>query len=75
MMHGSLDASQDATSANRIDYKLSGQLIIKAQLNDDIRKMLIHNEDLTVNGKKNTRFRHRYQTCDSYVFDNMHNIV
>jgi len=32
--------------------KLSGQLIIKAQLGDDIRKMMIHNEDLTLNGKK-----------------------
>ena len=31
--------------------KLSGQLIIKAQLGDDIRKMMIHNEDLTLNGK------------------------
>lgn len=29
----------------------SGQLIIKAQLGDDIRKMMIHNEDLTLNGK------------------------
>ncbi|CAF2405130.1 unnamed protein product [Rotaria sp. Silwood2] len=29
--------------------KLSGQLIIKAQLGDDIRKMMIHNEDLTLN--------------------------
>jgi hypothetical protein len=34
--------------------KLSGQLIIKAQLGDDIRKMMIHNEDLTLNGKKNS---------------------
>ncbi|CAF1026452.1 unnamed protein product [Adineta ricciae] len=31
------------------DDKLSGQLIIKAQLADDIRKMMIHNEDLTLN--------------------------
>lgn len=31
--------------------KLSGQLIIKVQLGDDIRKMMIHNEDLTLNGK------------------------
>jgi hypothetical protein len=29
--------------------KLSGQLTIKAQLGDDIRKMMIHNEDLTLN--------------------------
>jgi len=29
--------------------KLSGQLIIKVQLGDDIRKMMIHNEDLTLN--------------------------
>jgi len=33
--------------------KLSGQLVIKAQLGDDIRKMMIHNEDLTFNGNKN----------------------
>jgi hypothetical protein len=32
------------------DDKLSGQLIIKVQLGDDIRKMMIHNEDLTLNG-------------------------
>ncbi len=32
--------------------KLSGQLTIKAQLGDDIRKMMIHNEDLTLNGKE-----------------------
>lgn len=32
--------------------KLSGKLIIKAQLGDDIRKMMIHNEDLTLNGKR-----------------------
>lgn len=31
--------------------KLSGQLIIKAQLGDDIRKIMIHNEDLTLNGE------------------------
>lgn len=31
--------------------KLSGKLIIKVQLGDDIRKILIHNEDLTLNGK------------------------
>jgi len=35
------------TTANG-DQK-SGQLIIKAQLGDDIRKMMIHNEDLTLN--------------------------
>jgi hypothetical protein len=41
------------TSSTAIDgNKLSGQLIIKAQLGDDIRKMMIHNEDLTLNGKK-----------------------
>ncbi len=34
--------------------QLSGQLIIKAQLGDDIRKMMIHNEDLTLNGKEST---------------------
>ena len=31
--------------------ELSGKLIIKAQLGDDIRKMMIHNEDLTLNGR------------------------
>ena len=29
----------------------SGQLVIKAQLGEDIRKVMIHNEDLTLNGK------------------------
>jgi len=38
-------SSSTATSSD----KLSGQLIIKAQLGDDIRKMMIHNEDLTLN--------------------------
>ncbi|UJR21167.1 hypothetical protein I4U23_024265 [Adineta vaga] len=36
-------------SATMNDDKLSDQLIIKAQLGDDIRKMMIHNEDLTLN--------------------------
>ncbi len=41
-----------STGTNAINGdKLSGQLIIKAQLGDDIRKMMIHNEDLTLNGK------------------------
>jgi hypothetical protein len=40
-----------STAAHNGADKLSGQLIIKAQLGDDIRKMMIHNEDLTLNGK------------------------
>ena len=31
--------------------KHSDQLIIKAQLGDDIRKLMINNEDLTLNGE------------------------
>ncbi|CAF0926299.1 unnamed protein product [Adineta steineri] len=38
-----------ASSTTMNDDKISDQLIIKAQLGDDIRKMMIHNEDLTLN--------------------------
>ncbi|CAF0838569.1 unnamed protein product [Adineta ricciae] len=38
-----------STCATMNNDKLSGQLIIKAQLADDIRKMMINNEDLTLN--------------------------
>ena len=46
-MNGSTSSPLPTTSSD----KLSGQLIIKAQLGDDVRKMMIHNEDLTLNGK------------------------
>lgn len=47
----SLTNTPPPVSTNAInDDKLSGKLIIKAQLGDDIRKMMIHNEDLTLNG-------------------------
>jgi hypothetical protein len=46
-MNGSTNTPPPTTSSD----KLSGQLIIKAQLGDDIRKIMIHNEDLTLNGK------------------------
>jgi hypothetical protein len=53
-MNSSASTPPPSTSAaahhNGAD-KLSGQLIIKAQLGDDIRKMMIYNEDLTLNGK------------------------
>lgn len=39
----------NSTMASINGDKLSGQLIIKAQLGDDIRKMMIHNEELTLN--------------------------
>ncbi|CAF0928983.1 unnamed protein product [Rotaria sp. Silwood1] len=45
-MNGSTNAPLSTTPSSD---KLSGQLIIKAQLGDDIRKMMIHNEDLTLN--------------------------
>jgi hypothetical protein len=49
----SLTSTPPPTSSTAMNgEKLSGQLIIKAQLGDDIRKMMIHNEDLTLNGKK-----------------------
>jgi hypothetical protein len=44
-MNGSTNTPPPTTSSD----KLSGQLIIKAQLGDDIRKIMIHNEDLTLN--------------------------
>jgi len=48
----SLTSTPPPTSSTAMNgEKLSGQLIIKAQLDDDIRKMMIHNEDLTLNGK------------------------
>ncbi len=48
----SLTSTPPPTSSTAMNgEKLSGQLIIKAQLGDDIRKMMIHNEDLTFNGK------------------------
>ncbi len=49
-MNGSTSTPPSTSTANSSD-KLSGQLIIKAQLGDDIRKIMIHNEDLTLNGK------------------------
>ncbi|CAF4034856.1 unnamed protein product, partial [Rotaria magnacalcarata] len=46
----SLTSTPPPISSNAIgDDKNSGKLIIKAQLGDDIRKMMIHNEDLTLN--------------------------
>lgn len=43
-------ATPPPTGATTVNgEKNSGQLIIKAQLGDDIRKMMIHNEDLTLN--------------------------
>lgn len=53
------DAPPQAPSVTANADKLSGQLIIKAQLGDDIRKMMIHNEDLTLNGKSNCAVRAR----------------
>ncbi|CAM4895953.1 unnamed protein product [Rotaria socialis] len=45
-----LTSTPPPISSNAIDDdKNSGKLIIKAQLGDDIRKMMIHNEDLTLN--------------------------
>ena len=50
-MNSSTSTPPPSTAAHNGGDKLSGQLIIKAQLGDDIRKMMIHNEDLTLNGK------------------------
>lgn len=51
-MNGSTSTPPPTSSSTAMSSdKLSGQLIIKAQLGDDIRKMMIHNEDLTLNGK------------------------
>ncbi len=50
-MNGSTNTPPPSSSTAASSDKLSGQLIIKAQLGDDIRKMMIHNEDLTLNGK------------------------
>jgi hypothetical protein len=63
-MNGSTNSPPPTTSSD----KLSGQLIIKAQLGDDIRKMMIHNEDLTLNGKYlHFIFQHKtlilFRTC------------
>jgi len=53
-MNGSTNTPPPTSSSTaQSSDKLSGQLIIKAQLGDDIRKMMIHNEDLTLNGKSN----------------------
>ena len=40
-----LDCPSNKTMANQLD--LSGKLIIKVQLGDDIRRIPIHNEDIT----------------------------
>lgn len=50
-MNGSLNAPAMASPTNSSGDNLSGKLIIKAQLGDDIRKIMIHNEDLTLNGR------------------------
>ena len=49
-MNSSTSTPPPSSSTAMNDDKLSGQLIIKVQLDDDIRKMMIHNEDLTLNG-------------------------
>ena len=51
-----INAPASTSSIVMNEDKRSGQLIIKAQLGNDIRKMMIHNEDLTLNGKKNIIF-------------------
>lgn len=48
-MNGSTGTPPPTSSTTASSDKLSGQLIIKAQLGDDIRKIMIHNEDLTFN--------------------------
>jgi hypothetical protein len=50
-MNSSTSTPPPTSSTTMNGDKLSGQLIIKAQLGDDIRKMMIHNEDLTLNGR------------------------
>ena len=49
-MNSSANVLPSTSSTTTTNDKMSGQLIIKAQLGDDIRKMMIHNEDLTLNG-------------------------
>ncbi len=49
-MNGSTNTPPPSSTTATNSDKLSGQLIIKAQLGDDIRKIMIHNEDLTLNG-------------------------
>ena len=51
MMNSSGSTPPPSSSTGVNGDKVSGQLIIKAQLGDDIRKMMIHNEDLTLNGR------------------------
>ncbi|CAF3331064.1 unnamed protein product [Rotaria socialis] len=48
-MNGLTNVQLSASSTPPNSDKLSGKLIIKAQLGDDTRKMMIHNEDLTLN--------------------------
>lgn len=50
-MNGLTSVPPSTSPTTTSSDKLSGQLIIKAQLGDDIRKIMIHNEDLTLNGK------------------------
>lgn len=54
MNSSSISPPPSSTTAAVNGDKLSGQLIIKAQIDDDIRKMMIHNEDLTLNGNRNS---------------------
>ena len=49
-MNSSANVLPATSSTTTTNDKMSGQLIIKAQLGHDIRKMMIHNEDLTLNG-------------------------
>lgn len=65
-MNGSTSTPPPTSSTATSSDKLSGQLIIKAQLGDDVRKMMIHNEDLTLNGKRNQPTLFRLQKI--YIF-------
>ncbi|CAF5089200.1 unnamed protein product, partial [Rotaria socialis] len=60
-----LTSTPPPISSNAIDDdKNSGKLIIKAQLGDDIRKMMIHNEDLTLNGKTEAEHKILFQMSE-----------
>lgn len=57
-MNGSTTNLRTTSATGNNRDEVSGKLIIKAQLGDDIRKMMIHNEDLTLNGKNSIFFCH-----------------
>ena len=56
MMEDSINVTRafSPQSTDTNEHHRADRLVIKAQLGNDIRKLIIHNEDLSLNGKRKT---------------------